>query len=326
MHARLCQTSGMTEAPRQRLPGIDILRGAAVAAMILYHFAWDLRFFGLIATDIVSHPFWMAFARTIAGTFLFLSGVSLALMARDGLDRDAFLRRFALIAGAALLVTLATWLALPQGFIFFGILHCIAVSSLVALPLLRLPLPFVVAAAAAILATPLLFSHPLFDAPLLQWLGLGTRTPVANDYVPVFPWTGLALLGVAAGRRIAADPPAWLGLRPTGAMNLVAEAGRRSLPIYLVHQPVLMAALYLASLGLAPSNAIDATTREFRSSCASSCRQAGGGQELCSRYCACAETEIKQAELWTPLMRNALTARQQQQIAGITETCEVRSR
>ncbi len=76
----------MTVAARQRLPGIDILRGVAVAAMIIYHFAWDLRFFGLIQTEIVSHPLWMAFARAVAGSFLILSGVSLALMARDGLD------------------------------------------------------------------------------------------------------------------------------------------------------------------------------------------------------------------------------------------------
>ncbi len=313
-------------AARQRLPGIDILRGVAVAAMILYHFAWDLRFFGLIATEIVSHPFWMAFARAIAGSFLILSGVSLALMARNGLDRTAFLRRFGLIAGAALLVTLATRLAIPQGYIFFGILHCIAVSSLVALPFLRLPLAAVLAAAAIMLALPLLVAAPLFDAPLLQWLGLGTRQPLTNDYVPVFPWTGLALVGVAIGRQITANPPAWLGLEPQGAVALVAKAGRLSLPIYLIHQPVLMAFLWLAALGLAPSGAPDATTREFRASCASACGQAGGSPEVCSRYCACAEADIRKAELWTPLLRNSLTARQQQQLTAITDACQASAR
>ncbi len=324
--ARLCQSSGMTTAARQRLPGIDILRGAAVAAMIIYHFAWDLRFFGLIATDIVNHPFWMAFARSIAGSFLILSGVSLALMARDGLDWPAFQRRFALIAGAALLVTVATWFALPQGFIFFGILHCIAFSSLVALPFLRQPLAVVLAAAVAILVMPLIVSAPLFDAPLLQWLGLGTRVPLTNDYVPVFPWTGFALIGVALGRLIAQRPPAWLGVQPEGVLAFTAEAGRRSLPIYLVHQPVLMAVLYLAALGLSPSGSVDATTREFRASCASACGKAGGSAEVCLRYCSCAETEIRKAELWTPLLRNALTARQQQQISTITEACEAKAK
>jgi uncharacterized membrane protein len=315
----------MTSAARPRLPGIDILRGVAVAAMIIYHFAWDLRFFGLITTDIISHPFWMAFARAIAGSFLILSGVSLALMARDGLDRAIFLRRFALIAGAALLVTAATWLAIPQGFIFFGILHCIAFSSLVALPFLRMPLPAVLAAATITLAMPLLVSAPLFDAPLLQWLGLGTRVPLTNDYVPVFPWTGLALLGVALGRWIADRPSGWLGLAPAGALATVAKAGRLSLPIYLVHQPVLMALLWLAALGLAPAG-VDATTREFRTSCATACGQAGSSAEVCSRYCACAEADIRKAELWTPLLRNALTARQQQQLTAITDACQAGAR
>ncbi len=146
-------------------------------------------------------------------------------MAEGGIDRSAFLRRLGLIAGAALLVTVATWLALSRGFIFFGILHCIAVSSLVALPFLRLPLAVVLIAAAAFLALPFVASHAHLRRAAAAMARLGTHAPVANDYVPVFPWTGLALLGVAAGRRIAAAPPGWLAAAPDGPLVHVAEAG-----------------------------------------------------------------------------------------------------
>lgn len=319
----------MTDAAtRPRLPGIDVLRGAAVGAMIVYHFAWDLRFFGLIATDIINHPFWMAFARSIAGTFLLLSGVSLALMARGGREvgfDQGFLRRLGVIGGAALLVTIATWIAFPQSFIFFGILHCIAFSSLLALPFLRLPPPAAGLAGALILALPFLFTHPVFDAPLLQWIGLGTRMPLTNDYVPVFPWSGLALLGVALGKLIAARPPGWLAAAPGKALGLIGRAGRWSLPIYLVHQPVLMAILYLAALGLSPAGSADGDTLEFRRACQESCRQSGGDGPMCERYCACAESDIKKAELWTPLLRNGLTTRQQSQINAITDACHARA-
>jgi uncharacterized membrane protein len=317
----------MTDAAsRQRLPGIDVLRGAAVAAMIVYHFAWDLRFFGLIATDIINHPAWMGFARSIAGTFLLLSGVSLALMARGGFDRGTFLRRLGVIGGAALLVTIATWIAFPQSFIFFGILHCIAFSSVLALPFLRLPPLAAGLAGAAIVALPFVVAHPVFDAPLLQWIGLGTRLPMTNDYVPVFPWSGLALVGVALGRLIAERPPGWLAAAPGQALGFVARAGRWSLPVYLIHQPVLMAILYLAALGLSPSGIADGNTLEFRRACQDSCRQTGSDAPICERYCACAETDIKKAELWTPLLRNGLTTRQQSQVNAITDACYARAR
>jgi len=317
----------MTDAAlRPRLPGIDVARGAAVAAMIVYHFAWDLRFFGLIETDIVAHPFWMAFARSIAGSFLLLSGIGLALMARGGLDSAAFLRRLGLVGGAALLVTAATWLAIPQAFIFFGILHCIALSSLLALPFLRLPPAVTLAAALAIFALPFVFRHTAFDAPLLLWTGLGLKAPMTNDYVPVFPWSGLALAGVALGRLIAQHPPAFLARAPSGAASLAAKAGRWSLAVYLLHQPVLLSVVWLAALGLAPAGVSDETTREFRRFCRSACADAGSNAMTCDRYCGCAEGEIQTARLWTPLMRDALTARQQQQLTAITEACQARAK
>jgi uncharacterized membrane protein len=308
-----------------RLPGIDVLRGVAVAAMIVYHFTWDLRYFGLIQTDVVNHPFWHNFARAIAGSFLLLSGLSLALMTQGGFDRTKFLRRFGIIAGAALLVTVATYLAMPNAFVFFGVLHCIALSSLLALPFLRLPVIVTAAVALIVFALPFLFTHAAFDAPLLQWIGLGTLVPITNDYVPLFPWFAVALAGVAIGKLIAAASPAWLKGEPAGAMAVTARAGRLSLPIYLIHQPILMALVGAASLAM-PLSGPDKNTLDFRAACFDSCRKAGGAADFCPRYCACSEDDIKKAELWTPLMRNGLTTRQQTQVTAITEACQARAK
>jgi uncharacterized membrane protein len=311
--------------PQTRLPGIDVLRGIAVAAMIIFHFAWDLRFFGFIETNISQHPFWANFARAIAGSFLILSGISLVLLTRDGFDPKKFLRRLGVIGGAALLVTIVTFFWMTQAFIFFGILHCIALSSVLALPFLRLPVVVTAGAAAAVFVLPFVFTHPVFDMPWLQWLGLGTRLPVTNDYVPVFPWFALALAGVAIGRMIAAAPPAWLQDKPEGALAFTAEAGRWSLPIYLLHQPVLMALVGAASLAI-PASGPDRNTVEFRQACQASCVKAGETVEMCQRYCTCSEGDIRKAELWTPLLRNNLTARQQQQVTAITERCQASAR
>ena len=58
---------------------VDAARGAAIVAMISYHFAWDLSYLRLIATPVPIHPVWRWYAHIIAGTFLVLVGVGLAL-------------------------------------------------------------------------------------------------------------------------------------------------------------------------------------------------------------------------------------------------------
>ena len=116
-----------------RWPGIDAARGTAIAAMVVYHFSWDLSYLGLITTDIVNEPGWQLFARTIAASFLTLVGTGLVLAHQHGgVSWTAFLRRLAIISAAALGVTLVTRFVFPDEYIFFGILHWNAVASALA--------------------------------------------------------------------------------------------------------------------------------------------------------------------------------------------------
>jgi len=93
-------------APRTRLPGIDIVRGIALIGMAIFHFTVDLEMVGAIAPGTVLQPFWMIFARTVAGSFVFLAGVSLVLASHDGLRWRSFLRGERLVALAALAIKL----------------------------------------------------------------------------------------------------------------------------------------------------------------------------------------------------------------------------
>lgn len=230
-----------------RLPTIDMARGAAVVAMALYHLGWDLSFYGLIAVDVTREPAWQWAARVIAGSFLALSGISLALAHRARLRWPSFLRRLGRVAGAALLITVVTLLAFPDSPILFGILHCIALSSVLGLAFLRAPAILIAAAGALCFLAPLWLTQPVFDQPLLDFLGLGRSVPRANDYVPLLPWFALVLAGVLAGRPLARsrDAPPWLRRPQAGRIGRgLAWAGRHSLGLYLVHQPILLAVLY----------------------------------------------------------------------------------
>jgi hypothetical protein len=81
------------------------------------------------------------------------------------------------------------------------VLHAIAVSLVVARPLTGRPRAAALAGVVVIVAG-LTLSSPLFDNRWLGWLGFMTHKPVTEDYVPVFPWTGVLLLGIAAGHAL----------------------------------------------------------------------------------------------------------------------------
>jgi uncharacterized membrane protein len=270
--------------------------------MAIYHFSWDLAFHGYIGADVGGDPGWVIFARSIAASFLFLVGISLVLAARNGLNRSRFLRRLALVAISAGAITVVTFFVFPQSYIFFGILHCIAVASVLALPFLGLPIVVVAATAAAFVAAPFFIAHPFFDHPALLWVGLGTYFPRSNDYVPIFPWFGAVLAGMVAARlALAYAPPA--PDAPNAAKPFV-WAGRHSLAIYLIHQPLLFGLVALAAMVSPP--ALTGVERGFARAFVSSCVEAGSDAALCEATSSCLAARLREENLWDNLMANGL--------------------
>lgn len=230
----------------KRIALVDLARSAALLGMAIFHFTFDLELFGHLPPGTTAWPgFWAVFARTVAGSFLFLAGVSLYLAHGDGIRWKAFLRRLARVTGAAALVSLATYMAMPDQYVFFGILHAIAVYSVLGLAFLRWPPIALVAAALAFYAGRSLLSDPAFSAPWLLWTGLSPYPPLTADFEPLFPWFGTVLLGIAtasAARRLGLTEllAAWPA-RSRRWIDRLTWPGRHSLVIYLIHQPLLLA-------------------------------------------------------------------------------------
>jgi uncharacterized membrane protein len=206
--------------------------------MVIFHFTFDLAMFGHIPPDTMYQPFWYYFARVIAGSFLFLAGVSLWLAHGQGIHWRAFWIRWLKIAAAALLVTVMSLWFVPGGPIWFGILHAIAAASLLGLVVLRLPWPVTLALAAAVFTTAWIFQSPAFDPIWLVWTGLAESRPMMGDYVPLIPWAAPALAGVAFAKGFGVAD--WPRHRPSTAVSALAFPGRHSLIIYLIHQPILI--------------------------------------------------------------------------------------
>ncbi|MFD0982557.1 heparan-alpha-glucosaminide N-acetyltransferase [Tropicimonas aquimaris] len=131
---------GQADGPhRMRFLWIDIARTIALLAMVVSNFIRDLEFFRLIPPGTILTGFWAAFARLIAGSFLYLSGVRMVVAHGREVRLGSWGKRLATIAAAAMFVTLVTYAALPDHFIYFGILHALAVTGLFGIALRKAP-------------------------------------------------------------------------------------------------------------------------------------------------------------------------------------------
>ena len=303
-----------------RIEAIDIARGGALVAMAVYHFTWDLEFFGYTEPGLTAVGGWKLFARCIASSFLFLVGVGLFLAHRQGIRWRGFFRRLAMIAGAAAAISLATYIAVPGGFIFFGILHEIALASLLGLAFLRLPATFVLLAAALVIAAPHFLRSELFDHPVWWWTGLSTFRPHSNDYVPVFPWFGAVLIGVAVAKRgFRSGLADRLTGRTFGAWSRpLILAGRHSLAFYLIHQPVLIACLWLFSQAVPPQQ--ETMQVRFLQSCQRSCEETRD-TEFCTRYCVCMIDGLEQGGELDRIMSGDVGAAQRLRVEDLAGIC-----
>lgn len=222
--------------------------------MAVFHFCFDLNHFGFIRQDFYSDPLWTLQRSAIVSLFVFCVGLGQAVALHGGPGQPRwgarFWRRWMQIAGCALLVSAGSWLMFPLSYISFGVLHGIAVMLL----LLRLLAPagrWLWLLGAAALLLPMAVQHPIFDSRWMNWIGLVTHKPVTEDYVPLLPWMGVALWGLAAGQWVLRDRPALLcaPLAPAWRTpgRVLAVLGRWSLSFYMLHQPVLIGALAAAA-------------------------------------------------------------------------------
>lgn len=234
--------------PARRFDSVDALRGAAIVWMTVFHFSFDLNHFGYIRQDFYRDPFWTWQRTAIVTLFLFCAGLGQAIAVHQGQDWRRFWKRWAQVAGCALLVTAGSFWMYPKSFIYFGVLHGIAAMLII----VRLTagwgrwlwLAGAVALASKWIGAAVLAGQPelaaAFNGRALNWLGFVTAKPVTEDYVPLVPWLGVMWWGMAAGQWLLARKPDALAAALPKAAAPLSFLGRWSLSWYMLHQPVMI--------------------------------------------------------------------------------------
>jgi uncharacterized membrane protein len=228
-----------------------------VAYHLFYSMAWLFDIPAAVTIINAAEPY----EPLIVGAFILLSGVS------SQLSRSNLARGLRLIPCAAI-VTLVTVIFLPDFSIKFGILHFLALATIIfhfLKPLLRRvpPLAGILVSAAIFV---LLYDLPvgyigllsakhfarlpavLYSNNFLLWLGFTTPSFFSADYFPLLPWFFLFLIGAFAGIPLAEGRAPKLLRRKY--VPLLGAMGRHSLIIYLLHQPVIVAVLWVVQSGV----------------------------------------------------------------------------
>lgn len=250
----------MSNDLNKRFWEVDSLRGLAIVMMVAFHLIYDLNYFGIYNFNIHSGLIWV-FGKITASIFIFLVGVSLSLsysrttlLSADKNKKALFLKylkRGLKIFSYGLLITIATWLFIGNGFIIFGILHFIGIAIILEYPFLKRNYANLFLGIVFIIAGIYLMSFT-FDFSTLFWLGFTPNNFYTLDYYPLLPWLGVVSIGIFAGNILYKNYIRQFkisNLSDYRSIRMLGILGQYSLFIYLIHQPVLIIILLIFAPG-----------------------------------------------------------------------------
>lgn len=221
---------------------LDIARGTAVMLMVGFHFCYDLNYFHLIDINIKEDSLWVGLRGFIVTLFIFIAGISLYFSSGQQTGFKAYLKKQKWLVLSIFLISLFTYPLFPQSWIYFGVLHFILVARILGYILkdfyrLNLVLGLIIIGAGSGL------QNEIFNPKWINWIGFAAQKPYTEDYVPVFPWMGVFLLGMFTSRFLFNSSNQFkikTAAYSDFPSRILSFAGRNSLAIYMIHQPVLM--------------------------------------------------------------------------------------
>lgn len=239
-----------------RLNRVDEARGFTLISMILYHFMWDLKYIALFDIDWYTGPIGYIWQKSICISFIFISGFCFSF------GKKRF-KRSLLVFICGILITAVTLIIMPENRIIFGILTFLGTAGIITIPIDRLHVKLEQKLSentlniTMMIGTILLFiaffnvnygfvNIPAkFIVPKYMYSGyvatfLGFPDPLffSTDYFALLPWIFLYLCGYYS-QRVFKNYSKIIEYFRHDTFSQVSFIGRKSLIIYMLHQPVL---------------------------------------------------------------------------------------
>ena len=230
---------------RKRIWFLDCLKGIAILLVMLFHFVFDLQYFFAVSFD-CNAGFWKLIGRTAASLFIVIAGFCFVIV-YTRVPREQALKKIAYrsltLAGAALLITMTSFIFMREGAIVFGILHFLATAPFCVLWCMpshgRLALLFLLTAVLYSLK-----SYVHITNSSLAWLGFEPAYFNSYDHFPLIPWLAVYLIGVFLGLVLYKDRSiAFPDRSNTKIGRACMKLGQHSLILYLMHQPIFFVLL-----------------------------------------------------------------------------------
>lgn len=235
---------------KERYHLLDALRGLTLISMIAYHGMYDLvNIYGLPYVWFWTKPGYI-WQQSICWTFIILSGFCWRLGSRP-------LKRGLIISAAGLIITAVTAVFMPSERILFGILTFTGAAMIALVPIERWLAK--IPSWAGLLTSGCLFfvtrnindgtwgfeglvlgavPEGLYRGFFMTFLGFPEPGFFSGDYFSFFPWIFLYLCGYFLYGIVMRYECVKNVLKRR--IPVLGWLGRNTLPIYMIHQPVLM--------------------------------------------------------------------------------------
>jgi uncharacterized membrane protein len=230
---------------------IDIFRGLALFLMIVAHIVWDLDYFKIIP---LNNNIYSTFSKVIPILFFLIVGISL-IVSKKKIENKTIgeqnryyknlIVRGLKIIGFGMILTIGSFIFIPDKPVFFGVLHCIGLSIIISVPILKYKnyafLYSILFIFLSLVVTRFTVEKPNF----LQFIVGIHQTDVMKytvDYFPLLPWLTIIIIGIAVGDLLYCGDKRTFKLPDLSrykSLKIFQWIGQHSLGIYLIHQPII---------------------------------------------------------------------------------------
>lgn len=245
----------MQKESSSRLYGLDLIRGVTLLSMIGFHGMWDLVYLFGVSAEWMKGTAGYLWQQSICWTFILLSGFCWSLGRQQ-------MKRGIQVWCCGLLISVVTWVVMPESKILFGILTFLGTAMLLLIPIqkfLEKITPLIGAAGSMLLF--LLFRNindgwlgfekwnlvklpeALYEGWAMTYLGFTPKSFWSTDYFAVLPWFFLFVTGYFLYRYLQEKDR--LSVFRARHMRRIEWLGQHSLWVYLLHQPLVYGVLYI---------------------------------------------------------------------------------